>query len=90
MYYRLDSACTKCPKVRPGVAATATVCNVDSGSADAYIAAGCCCEQAAYMLILGYLSGIIALVAVVVYGKRKKVNISALGVGVDFMQVGHG
>jgi hypothetical protein len=46
--------------------------------------------QAAYMLILGYVGGILALMAVVVYGKKKKVNISALGVGMDFMQVGHG
>ena len=39
------------------------------------------------MLVLGYVGGLLAVLALVVYCKRKRVNMSALSIGVDFLQV---
>ena len=44
------------------------------------------CPNAAYMLILGYAGGMVAILALVIYAKLKKVNTSALSIGTDFLQ----
>ena len=40
---------------------------------------------AAWTLILAYVGGVLLLLVLIVYGKRKRVNISALSIGVDFL-----
>ena len=46
------------------------------------------CPNAAYMLILGYVGGMAAILALVIYAKMKKINTSALSIGTDFLQAG--
>ena len=55
-YYRLDSACKKCP---------------------AY----------AFAYIIAFFGGLAVILGVIVYCRKKRINMTALSVGVDFMQI---
>ena len=43
--------------------------------------------KAAWRLVAGYTAGFFMLMALIAYGKRQRINISALSIGIDFMQV---
>jgi hypothetical protein len=45
------------------------------------------CPNTAALLILGYAAGLVCIVALLVTARRMGFNVSALGIGVDFLQV---
>jgi hypothetical protein len=48
------------------------------------------CPKGAYMLMAGYAIAIAGFILLAFVAHRKRVNMSALGIGVDFLQVGAG